>query len=143
MKNLLTAILLFVCVNSYSQTTVTAGIGGAYCFSKGNDKGVFKELLISQVNQTFDRLTLSAVTVAINDSVAMGYIGTGISYPVYAKNDKVLLLGFDILKGEKTNAIAGAGITYVKGNTLIGLHWQRDISKGEDWISIAIQRFVF
>lgn len=143
MKHLFAIFLLFVSLNCFSQISMTAGIGGAYCFSKGNDKGVFKELLITQVNETIDKFIVSAVSTAVNDSVATGYIGTGISYLAWFKDNQALLIGLNILKGEKKNAITGGGLTYVQNKTLLGLHYQKDLSKGKDWIAFTIQRFVF
>ena len=145
MKTILTAILLFVSINVFAQTTLSAGVGRAYEFAKGEQKSVFKELIISQVNQTFGNFTLSAVTLAVNDSIAAGYIGTGASYSFGMSKDSAqqFFIGANILKGESKDALVGIGISMRQKKTLLGLHLQHDLVKGNQWVAFTIQQLLF
>jgi len=141
MKKLILVLLLTLSVNCFSQTTFTAGILGAYSF--GNGKGTFKEGLITQTNYTIDKFTTSAVAIGLTDSVATGYIGTGISYRFVVNDDADVFVGADALKGEKKNAIGGLGLSYRQGRNLAGLHLQKDFVNGENWVSLTFQTFLF
>lgn len=145
MKTILTAILLFVSINVFAQTTLSAGVGGAYEFAKGEQKSSFKTIIISQVNQVFGNVVLSAVTVGVDDSVATGYIGTGLSF-AFAQNKEAtrqFFLGANILKGQKKDALLGAGLSMREKETVIGLHIQNDLVTGEKWAVLTFQRILF
>lgn len=145
MKKIFIAIALLVSLNVSAQTTMTAGIFGAYSFSKGDIKGTFKEGLITQVNYTMGKFTTSAVTIGVTDSLATGYIGTGVSYSAWRSEDtdKELFIGVDALKGEKNNGIGGVGLTYRQSRNLIGLHLQNDFVNGQKWLGLTFQTFLF
>lgn len=145
MKHLFAIFLLFISLNCFSQTTATLGTGGFNSFAKGEESPTFKLIAISQLNHTFGRLTLSAVTVATVDSTAAGFIGTGAAFGIYqnTKDTLAVLLGVDLLKGEKKAALFGGGVSIINKKTVYGIHYQREISEGKDWIGFTIQQIVF
>ncbi len=136
-------ILCMIINTSYSQTSLSAGAGEFYSFKQG-EASTYKTAIISQVNQLFGNVILSAITVGVMDSVAKAYIGTGLSVGVYQSKDATqnIIIGVNALKGEGKEALLGASATLKQNNTLISLCFNRDINKSTNWIGLTLQQIV-
>lgn len=145
MKTLSLVILLFISTVSFSQTTsLSAGTGEFFSFKQG-EKSVYKTALISQVNQIIsNRIIISAITVGTVDSIAKGYIGTGINYVVNQSKDSSqnLIVGVNFLKGEYKEALIGASATLRINNTLVSGIFERDINSKTSWIGVTLQQII-
>lgn len=147
MKTLSLVILLFISSVAFSQgslTSLSAGTGEFFSFKQG-EKSVYKTALISQVNQIIsNRIIVSAITVGTVDSVAKGYIGTGLNYVVNQSRDSSqnLIVGVNFMKGEGREALIGAQATLRINNILLSGVVQRDINNRTFWIGATIQSII-
>lgn len=141
LKKLFIVLILLFAVNSYSQTYLSVGTAEFYSFPKHTgEASVFKQVILSEVHQTFGKFLVSAITAAVVDSIATPYVGTRLAYLISQSKDftQNIYVSANILKGEKRNAITGIGATLQQGNTLIGVAFEHDLTNGDNWGGLTL-----
>lgn len=140
---LFTFNLVFCPSNLSAQTTLSVGEFNFFSYSP-NQPSVFKVALVTGANQTIGKWTISALMAGTSDSIAKGYVGTGVSYEVFGSKDlaQSIYLGINSLKGEQKDALLGASIALRMDKTLVSLNYQRDIVIPNNWFGIGVSQII-
>ncbi|HRK00989.1 MAG TPA: hypothetical protein PL089_15370 [Ignavibacteria bacterium] len=140
MKTLLTAILLMVSINCYSQFSLKTGIGMGVQVYPDYSYNLFQTTLDVTPQYTIDKLGIGAVVQSfISDSVTTGYVGLNASYPVWVKENKTLLLTGQYLKGDRGKQLIGGSLEYVTDQVGIEINASQEYKSktGIFWLGLS------
>ena len=139
MKSIFFAILLTLAISniSYSQFRMTTSVGYGLKVNSRYDFELFQSSISVTPQYDIDKINVSAVIMAVNDSTAELFTGIKGGYQVWSEDTKRLVISASALKGFEGKTLFGGGVSYTVDNTFVSADAYQENENKEFWAMLS------
>lgn len=139
---LIVMLVLLTACNIQAQFSLSTAVGYGIKSNSSMDYTLFNSSIQVNPQYDIDKINISAIALAVNDSIADFYSGIKTGYQIWEDGYKKLQISAAALAGFEGKLLTGGGVTYTVSNTFLNLDCYYEKKRMEFWTNLSVGIFV-